>query len=131
MDAQIPSYALRIERELIAQHYLTVPDAGPEGTTHSHRYTIGVTVIAERLDRWGYVVDIDSFNEQVETITDRYRDTLLNDHTTDDATNPSEEWFATRLADEVATSIDHDRIVAIELDVHEDDIAGVRYRRAL
>jgi len=131
MDAQIPSYALRIERELIAQHYLTVPDAGPEGIIHSHRYTVGVTVMAESLDRWGYVVDIDSFTAQVEAITDRYRDTLLNDHTADDATNPSVEWFATRLADEVATSIEQDRIMAIDVDVQEDDIASVRYRRAV
>ena len=131
MDEQIASYALRIERELIAQHYLTVPDAGPEGITHSHRYTVGVTLIAERLNRWGYVVDIDSFTAQVDAITDRYRDTLLNDHTAEDATNPSVEWFATQIADEVARAIDHDRLVAIELDVHEDDIASVRYRRAV
>ncbi|MDR9411622.1 MAG: 6-carboxytetrahydropterin synthase [Haloquadratum sp.] len=124
-------YTLRIERELIAQHYLTVPDPGPEGQVHSHRYTIGVTLLAEELDPYGYVVDIDAFTEWVEAVADRYRDTLLNDHTGDAATNPSVEWFATQLADAVAERVTSDRIVGVELDVHEDAIASVRYRRAV
>jgi 6-pyruvoyltetrahydropterin/6-carboxytetrahydropterin synthase len=126
-----PPYALRIERELIAQHYLTVPDPGPEGQVHSHRYTIGVTLLAEALDQYGYVVDIDAFTERVEAIADRYRDTLLNDFTDDAASNPSVEWLATRLAGELAATVESDRIVGIELDVQEDDVASVVYRRAV
>lgn len=131
MQLSDPPYALRIERELIAQHYLTVPDPGPEGQIHSHRYTVGVTLLADELDRYGYVIDIEAFTERVEAIADRYRDTLLNDHADAEATNPSVEWFATVFADELAATVESDRIVGIDLEVHEDDIASVRYRRTV
>ena len=126
-----PQYALRIERELIAQHFLTVPDPGPEGQIHSHQYTVAVTLLADELDRYGYVIDIDAFTRRVDAIADRYRDTLLNDHADAETTNPSVEWFATLLADELAASVESDRILAIVLEVQEDDIASVRYHRAV
>ncbi|NBC84889.1 MAG: 6-carboxytetrahydropterin synthase, partial [Bacteroidetes bacterium] len=35
-------YELMVRRDFIAQHYLTVPDAGPENEWHSHHFTIEV-----------------------------------------------------------------------------------------
>ena len=37
-------YAVSVSRTFVAQHALTVPDPGPEGTVHSHRYTVEATV---------------------------------------------------------------------------------------
>jgi hypothetical protein len=34
-------------------------------------------------------------------------------------------------ADELAATVESDRIVGIDLEVHEDDIASVRYRRTV
>ena len=37
-------YTVSVMADFIAQHYLTVPDPGPEGEIHSHHYEAELTL---------------------------------------------------------------------------------------
>lgn len=95
-------YTLSVAREFVARHYLTVPDPGPEGDPHRHRYRAEVRFTGPDLDEHGYLVDIDAVNGVLDEIVGRYRGSLLNDLPEFDGRNPSVERFAQLLGDAVA-----------------------------
>ena len=62
-DTQIDRpYELTVTRDFVAQHFLTVPDPGPEGEEHSHGFTVEVRFAGPSLGEYGYLVDIDEVN---------------------------------------------------------------------
>ena len=63
----------------MAQHYLTVPDPGPEGEPHSHHYELELTFRGADLNQYDYLIDIDDAEATLSTLALRYRDELLND----------------------------------------------------
>ena len=93
-------YAVTVADAFIAQYYLTVPDAGPEGDPHSREYGIELTFEGPELDEYGYLLDIDDAKAALEAIEERYADRLINDLPEFRDRNPSVERFApaTRLA---------------------------------
>ncbi|MEF8757322.1 MAG: 6-carboxytetrahydropterin synthase, partial [Halobacteriales archaeon] len=42
MTTETHAYELTVTRDFVAQHFLTVPDPGPEGVRHSHHFTVEV-----------------------------------------------------------------------------------------
>lgn len=72
-------YELTVTREFIAQHFLTVPDPGPEGEIHSHHFTVEARFAGPSLNEYGYLLDIDDVNVVLDDLEERYRDTLLNE----------------------------------------------------
>lgn len=124
-------YTVTVEREFVAQHFLTVPDPGPEGDLHSHHYTAKVQITGEELNEYGYLADIDALNERIDATVDRYRDATLNDLPEFEGLNPSLEHFARIFGEEFWEGLDAPAVEAVTVELQEDDIAWASHRRAV
>jgi 6-pyruvoyltetrahydropterin/6-carboxytetrahydropterin synthase len=124
-------YTVSVRRPFIAQHFLTVPDPGPEGELHSHQFTAVVEFEGETLTEYGYLVDIDAINDALDGVIDTYEDTTLNDQPAFEGLNPSVEHFARIFCEqvvEVASPTTPDRI---RVRLWEDDEAYASYEQSL
>lgn len=124
-------YAVSVSRSFVAQHYLTVPDPGPEGTLHSHRYGVEATFRGPALGEYGYLVDIDEVAEAMDVLAERYRDRTLNDLPAFEGANPSAERFARILGDRLLERLNPPAATELRVDVTEDDIARVAHVRSI
>lgn len=123
-------YELSVSRDFVAQHFLTVPDPGPEGEVHSHHYEAEVRFAGDPLDEYGYLVDIDAVDAVLDDLESRYRDALLNDLPEFEG-NPSVERFARAFGDRVATRLDATAPDRLTTRVREDDVAWASHERRL
>lgn len=117
-------YTLTVARKFPARHFLTVPDAGPEGEPHTHQYEAVVRLTGSSLNDHGYLVNIDNVEAVLADLEDRYRNSLLNESLPDQG-NPSVERFARRFCEDlrerlVAPHVDRVRVTMWE----GDDAAG-------
>jgi len=120
-------YTVTVTRDFVAQHWLTVPNPGPEGELHSHHLTVEVEVEGSQVGEYGYLVDIDDLKTVVDALVDRYRDATLNDLPEFEGLNPSVEHFSRFFAERVADGIETDRLDAIEVTMWEEDAAAASY----
>jgi len=120
-------YATTVTTDFVAQHHLTVPDAGPEGEPHSHHYEVELTFRGPALDQYDYLVDIDDAEAALTALADRYRDELLNDFPEFDSYNPSVERFARVIFDRVTDAVTDDTVTELAVTVWEDDQAAATY----
>lgn len=124
-------HRLMVRRIFIAQHFLTVPDPGPEGEVHSHQFTAEVEFAAPELGEYGYVVDIDAVEAALDDLEDRYRDSLLNDLPEFDDRNPSVERFARLFGDRLAAALEDPTPTRLVVRMCEDDLAWASHERVL
>jgi 6-pyruvoyltetrahydropterin/6-carboxytetrahydropterin synthase len=124
-------YSVCVSTDFVAQHFLTVPDPGPEGEVHSHHYRLAVECVGEELNEYGYLLDIDDLTRLLEGIENRYRDELLNDCEEFSGLNPSVEHFARIVADRLAADLDAPEVQTLRVKIHEDEIAWAAYERAV
>ncbi|MFB6300605.1 MAG: 6-pyruvoyl tetrahydropterin synthase family protein [Halobacteriales archaeon] len=124
-------YELCVIREFIAQHYLTVPDPGPEGEIHSHHFKAEVRFGGPELSQYGYLVDIDAVNEVLDGLDQRYRDAVLNDLPEFDGHNPSIEHFARVFGDRVAEQAPTEHLTRLSVRMWEDETAWASHEREL
>ena len=87
-------YELMVRRDFMAQHYLTVPNCGPENEWHSHHFEVEVLLKGPSLNDNGYLVDIVEGEAALDALVDRYRDATLNDLPEFEGLNPSIEHFS-------------------------------------
>lgn len=125
------AYRLSVRRDLVARHYLTVPDPGPEGEVHGHHYTVEVRFAGPELGPHGYLVDVDAVEAALDRIADRYRDAVLNDLPEFEGRNPSVERFARAVGDRVAPEFEDAPPTALAVRVREDDGAWGGHERRL
>lgn len=125
------TYELGVTRDLVARHYLTVPDPGPEGDIHSHRYELSVRFAGPALNEYGYLVDIDAVNEILDDIEDRYECALLNDLPEFEGLNPSVEHFARSIGDRIAEDLEDPNPTSLVVRVWEDESAYASHRRPI
>lgn len=124
-------YAVSVSRAFVAQHYLTVPNPGPEGELHSHQFTAEVTFRGPDLGEYGYLVDIDAVIAAVEATVDYFRDVTLNELPAFEGLNPSAEHFARIFADRLSDRLDPEPATELEIALQEDDVATVSYTQEL
>lgn len=124
-------YSVSVSRSCIAQHYLTVPDPGPEGTLHSHRFGIEATFGGPELNEYGYLVDIDAVIDALEDVVGEIRDETLNDLPVFEGQNPSAERLARLVADRLAERLAPETATELTVTVREDDVATVAHEREL
>ncbi len=125
-------FEMAVKRQFIAQHYLTVPDPEPpEGEVHSHEYTLVIRLAGPELGPYGYLVDITTVEAALDTIEDRYRDTLLNDLSEFADRNPSVERFARVIGDQIAPALEGHPPEQLTVRVWEDDLAWASHTRTL
>lgn len=124
-------YTVSVSRACIAQHYLTVPDPGPEGTLHSHRFDVEVSFRGPTLNEYGYLVDIDAAIDALETVVDGVRDRTLNDLPAFEGVNPSAERLAEHVGDRLLDRLDPEPASELAVRVREDDVAEVVHERPI
>lgn len=125
------TYELTVTREFIAQHYLTVPDPGPEGEINSHHFTVELRFAGPELGAYGYLVDIDAVEAILDNLEDRYGDALLNDLPEFEGLNPSIEHFARLFGDRVAAALDDPTPTSLTVRIWEDDVSWASHSRVL
>jgi 6-pyruvoyltetrahydropterin/6-carboxytetrahydropterin synthase len=122
-------YEVTVTRPFVAQHYLTVPDPGPEGELHSHAFEVEVTVRGPELNEYGYLVDIDDVKAAMASLLDRYRDATLNDLPEFEGQNPSVERLARAFADRFVSASGVENPDSVRVCIWEDDEACAVYER--
>ncbi len=120
-------YTVAVGTAFVAQHFLTVPDCGPENELHSHVYGLDVAFEGAELDEHGYLLDIEEIEAEIDEIEARYRDETLNDLPEFEGLNPSVEHFSRIVAESLAETTPTDRLDAITVTVSEDDVARAAY----
>ena len=120
-------YSTTVLTDFVAQHYLTVPDPGPEGVPHSHHFEVELTFRGPELNEYDYLVDIDDAEAALASLADRYRDTLLNDHPEFEGYNPSVERFARVVFERVTETVTDETITELAVTVREDETAAAAY----
>ena len=124
-------YTVPVSRTCIAQHYLTVPDPGPEGTLHSHRFDIEASFHGPELNEHGYLVDIDAVIEALEAVVAKIRDRTLNDIPAFEGQNPSAERLAAHVADRLLGRLTPETATELAIRVREDEVAEVVHERTV
>ncbi|WP_049985972.1 6-pyruvoyl trahydropterin synthase family protein [Halobellus rufus] len=125
------AYELTVTRDFIAQHFLTVPDPGPEGDVHSHHFTTEVRFTGDELGDYGYLVDIDAVEAVLDALEARYRDALLNDLPEFEDLNPSIEHFARLFGDRVEDRLSDPTPTGLTVRIWEDDVSWASHSRRL
>ncbi|WP_050032911.1 6-pyruvoyl trahydropterin synthase family protein [Halorubrum halophilum] len=120
-------YATTVLTDFVAQHYLTVPDPGPEGVPHSHHFEVELTFRGPELNAHDYLVDIDDAEAALADLADRYRDELLNDLPEFEGDNPSVERFARVIFERVTDAVTDETVAELAVTVWEDDAAAATY----
>lgn len=121
-------YELMVRRDFIAQHFLTVPDCGPENELHSHHFELEVRLEGPELNQHGYLVDITDVEGIMDQIVERYRDATLNECDAFQGLNPSVEHFARIVAARVREGVNPDRLSTLSVRIWEDENAWAAYR---
>ena len=120
-------YELMVTRDFVAQHFLTVPNCGPENEWHSHHFQVDVLLTGPELNEHGYLVDIDDVKSAVDTLVDRYRDATLNDLPEFDGLNPSVEHFSRIFCTSLKEKITAPHLDTVGIKIWEDDEAWASY----
>jgi 6-pyruvoyltetrahydropterin/6-carboxytetrahydropterin synthase len=124
-------YTTTVRTDFVAQHYLTVPDPGPEGEPHSHHYEVELTFRGPELNEYDYIVDIDDAEAALSELAGRYRDAMLNDLPEFEGYNPSVERFARVVFDRVTDAVTDDTVTELGVTVWEDGEASAGYDAAV
>lgn len=120
-------YQLMVRRDFVAQHYLTVPDCGPENEWHSHHFEVEVQMEGRELNENGYLMDIVKVENALEALAGRYRDATLNDLPEFEGLNPSVEHFARILCKSLQDRLPTDGLETLTVRIWEDDQAWASY----
>ena len=124
-------FTVTVVEDFVAQHYLTVPDPGPEGEPHSHHYEFELTFRGPELNEYDYLVDIDDVNAGIEDLLARYEDTMLNDLPEFEGYNPSVERFAEVVWEQVTETVTDDTVEEVAVTIWEDNEAHAAYEAAV
>ena len=120
-------YQLMVTRDFVAQHFLTVPNCGPENEWHSHHFQVDVLLEGPALNEHGYLVDIDDVKSALDALVDRYRDATLNDLPEFEGLNPSVEHFSRIFCTSLKEKITAPNLDSVGIKIWEDDEAWASY----
>jgi 6-pyruvoyltetrahydropterin/6-carboxytetrahydropterin synthase len=120
-------YQLMVRRDFVAQHYLTVPNCGPENEWHSHHFDVEVQLAGHELTDHGYLVDITEVEAALDDLVDRYEDATLNDLPEFEGLNPSIEHFSRIFCRALQDRLNADGLETITVKIWEDDAAWASY----
>jgi 6-pyruvoyltetrahydropterin/6-carboxytetrahydropterin synthase len=124
-------YTVTVLESFIAQHFLTVPDPGPEGEPHSHHYEVELTFRGPELNEFDYLVDIDEVEAALDRLRSRYADAMLNDLPEFEGHNPSVERFAEAIWERVTDDVTADTVTELTVTIWEDDEANAAYEASV
>jgi 6-pyruvoyltetrahydropterin/6-carboxytetrahydropterin synthase len=124
-------YTVAVQRDFIANHFLTGGDWGAENEPHAHHYVLEVRFQGRELDQHGYLVDICEIESILNGLVDRYRDRTLNRLAEFDQLNPSLEHFARIISDEISKNIRNRNLNSMTVKIWENEVAWAAYTKDL
>ena len=125
------TYALGVNTEFTAKHYLVGGDFGPEGELHAHDYRVEVVLEGDQLDEHGFLVDIVRVKAELARLVDRYRDAILNDLPELEGKNPGCEEFSRVFAESLRDRLETGRLSNLTVKIWENPEAWAQCRLAL
>jgi 6-pyruvoyltetrahydropterin/6-carboxytetrahydropterin synthase len=124
-------YTLTLQRDLIGLHFLVGGDFGAENELHAHHYRVEISLEGARLNRLGYLVDLDELDRELQALLGRFRNQTLNELPEFEGLNPSIEHFARILCLGLQERIETSTLSSLSATVWEDGFARASYRVAL
>ena len=124
-------YALGVNTDFSARHYLVGGDFGPEGELHSHNYRVEVVLEGDELDEHGFLVDIVQVKTELARVAERFRDATLNDLPELEGVNPGCEEFSRVVAESLRDGLDPGRLSSLTVKIWEDREAWAQCRLEL
>lgn len=97
-------YAIQVAHEFCAAHALTI--AGSKEPIHGHNFKVKARIETKELDHDGLVCDFHTAHETLVDICEPFNNKNLNEILPFDRTNPSAEYIARFIADELADRLD-------------------------
>jgi len=125
------TYALGVNTEFTAKHFLVGGDFGPEGELHAHDYRVEVVLEGDELDEHGFLVDIVRVKAELARLVDRYRDTILNELPELDGKNPGCEEFSRVFAESLRDGLDTEKLSNLTVKIWENPEAWAQCRLEL
>ena len=125
------TYALGVNTEFTAKHFLVGGDFGPEGELHAHDYRVEVVLEGDELDEHGFLVDIVRVKAELARLVDRYRDTILNELPELDGKNPGCEEFSRVFAESLRDGLDTEKLSKLTVKIWENPEAWAQCRLEL
>jgi 6-pyruvoyltetrahydropterin/6-carboxytetrahydropterin synthase len=122
-------YTVAVRRQFIARHYLIGNDWGEENREHSHHYSLEVSLEGIKLNKYGYLMDINLVNALLDKVIIRLRDRVLNNIPEFSGLNPSIEHLAGICCRWMEDGLTNPPITAICVKIveSEDACASVRH----
>lgn len=120
-------YQLTVTDDFVAQHYLTVPNCGPENEWHSHHFEVEVQMEGGKLNEHGYLIDIVKVEEALDALVDRYRDATLNDLPEFEGLNPSVEHFSRIFCNSMQDRLPTESLDGLTVRIWEDEDAWASF----
>ena len=124
-------YALGVNSEFTAKHYLVGSEFGPEGELHAHDYRVEVVLEGDELDEDGFLVDIVRVKAELARVVDHYADALLNDLPELEGKNPGCEEFSRVFAESLREGLDTRRLSNLTVKIWENTKAWAQCRLEL
>ncbi len=123
-------FEVTIEESFSAGHALRNYHGKCENV-HGHNYRCQVTLVGEKLDDIGLLVDFVALKKTVHAVLDRLDHQWLNDLPPFDKVNPSAENIARHIHDAVETGLDLTEGVSIQsVKLWETDTCSATYRKS-
>lgn len=94
---------------------------------HGHNWKVKIVVRVHELDELGMGIDFKMLKKEVNTVVDGLDHCDLNEHPAFQDCNPSSEYIATFLFDQLASALKTDRYALFSVEVRETDSSGVIY----
>ena len=124
-------YALGVNTEFTAKHYLVGGDFGPEGELHAHDYRVEIVLEGDELDEHGFLVDIVRVKAELARLSERYRGATLNELPELVDANPGCEAFSQVFAELLSDGLDTPNLSALTVKIWENPEAWAQYRLEL
>ena len=121
-------YSVSVVKSFVAQHFLIGGDFGPENFKHSHCFKVQLIIKSSVLDKFNYVVDIDTIKQFLNHIEAKYKDKCLNDFDEFKDQNPSIEYFAKIIHTDFYDQHSFNSNYNLEVMVWEDDDCYASYQ---
>jgi len=122
-------YAVALNRNFIARHFLVGGDWGKENKEHPHHYRLEVQLEGTELDEHGYLVDIVDIETCLGELVTCYSEHVLNELPQFKGINPSIEHFSRVFCEQVSDRIRASNVKTVSVKVWENESTWASYRK--
>jgi 6-pyruvoyl-tetrahydropterin synthase len=130
-------FTVTVRDRMMVAHSLRGAVFGPAQRLHGATYVVEATVAAQTLDDHGVVVDLGALGRELRAVLAGLEYRNLDDEPAFAGANTTTEVLARAVADRLADRLtdrmggDATHLHEVEVALHESDVAGAAYRRAL